>query len=406
MKTAACLLIVCVLAGCHGPEPIEYPPMNYTAELPPGTKALRKISPSEYPDFSDAFLRPNLADVIAAINQSLKYLEAPSSHIFFPYLDIDHPRAVATLQQLRTLLMERRYRSREAWNEVIAERFEVYKSVGSPRVDGPGYSGQVLFTGYFTPIYPASLTKTADFQWPLYKRPPEFFNEGRTAPIKHPDGSTNPYPHTRKDIEQKHLLDGQELVWLNNRWDAYVVSVQGSARLKLTDGSTYEIGYAGNNGMDYVSPGKQMIADGIIPKEQLSLKGLRSYFQQHPDMMDKYLWVNPRFVFFTERPGGPFGSLNVPVTTFASIATDKDVYPRAMPAFVSTQIPSSYVGGTMPYKAWMLDQDAGGAIRAAGRCDLYMGIGPAAEGIAGQQLYPDELYYLAVKPVGMPTTTP
>ena len=46
----------------------------------------------------------------------------------------------------------------------------------------------------------------------------------------------------------------------------------------------------------------------------------------------------------------------------------------------------------------MLDQDSGGAIRAAGRCDLYMGVGPQAEQLAGHQLYPGRLYYLALRP--------
>jgi len=399
-------LLVPALVGCHKEAAIVYPPMDYSAELPAGTLALRKITPAEYPDFSDAFLRPNLPAVVTAINHSLNYLKAPSSQHFYPYADISHDRAVATLEALRALLLEKSFRTREQWNAVVADRFEVYKSVGAPRNDGPGYSGKVQFTGYFTPIYSASSVKTAEFQWPLYKRPAELISDedGKKAFVKTPGSDQmTPYPYSRQQLEQQHLLDGSELVWLASRWDAYVISVQGSARLKLTDGRTLEVGYAGNNGMDYVSPGKKMLADGLIPKDQLTLKGLRGYFQQHPEMMDKYLWVNPRFVFFTERPGGPFGSLNQPVTTFATIATDKggsgavDIYPRAMPAFVSTVIPSSLAGGTTPYKAWMLDQDTGGAIRSAGRCDLYMGIGPAAEGIAGQQMYQGELYYLAVK---------
>jgi membrane-bound lytic murein transglycosylase A len=108
----------------------------------------------------------------------------------------------------------------------------------------------------------------------------------------------------------------------------------------------------------------------------------------------------------------------VPVTPLATIATDKDVYPWAMPAFVSTRVPSVAVaaaggatggaatggaagGGSLepvPYRGFLLDQDAGGAIRAAGRADLYMGIGPQAEQAAGHQVYPGELYYLAIKP--------
>jgi len=133
-----------------------------------------------------------------------------------------------------------------------------------------------------------------------------------------------------------------------------------------------------------------MVADGVIAKGQLSLRGLKQYFAEHPEAMDKYLALNKRFVFFTERPGGPFGSLNVPVTSFATIATDKSVYPRAMPAFVVTQIPTSE-GGHGSYTAFLCDQDTGGAIRAAGRTDIYMGVGEQAEKLAGYQLYSGQL---------------
>jgi membrane-bound lytic murein transglycosylase A len=121
---------------------------------------------------------------------------------------------------------------------------------------------------------------------------------------------------------------------------------------------------------------------------------MKAYFDAHPESMDKYLWANPRTVFFTERPGGPFGSLAVPVTPLATIATDKGVYPRAMPAFVLV----GAEGSASRIRRLMLDQDTGGAIRAAGRCDIYMGIGENAEQTAGQQLDTGSLYYLALKP--------
>lgn len=46
----------------------------------------------------------------------------------------------------------------------------------------------------------------------------------------------------------------------------------------------------------------------------------------------------------------------------------------------------------------MLDQDSGGAIRSAGRADLFFGIGPAAEGPAGRLYAEGRLYYLFLKP--------
>ena len=43
--------------------------------------------------------------------------------------------------------------------------------------------------------------------------------------------------------------------------------------------------------------------------------------------------------------------------------------------------------------AGALDQDTGGAIRAAGRCDLYFGIGQQAESLAGEQFSFGRMYY-------------
>jgi len=45
-----------------------------------------------------------------------------------------------------------------------------------------------------------------------------------------------------------------------------------------------------------------------------------------------------------------------------------------------------------------LDQDTGGAIRAAGRCDIYLGVGDDAGKLAGQTYQEGRLYYLFLKP--------
>jgi membrane-bound lytic murein transglycosylase A len=397
--TLCAALLVPALAGCRKKKPPEEP-IAFAQELPPGELALRKISPAEYPDFTPLG-QDNPQQVLEAIDQSLAYMKAPSSRRFYPYLDVTHDRAVATLQALRTLYQQEIVTNRNpaALDAAIRERFDVYKSVGGWDPKKGDHVGRVLFTGYFTPIYPASLTRTGAYQYPLYKRPADLVTNDatETSGRKMPDGSLAPHL-SRIEIERDGKMAGQEFVWLPNRFDAYVITVQGSAILRLPDGRTLEVGYAGQNGHPYASPGMQMVQDGLIKKEDLSLKTMRAYFDAHPEAMDKYLWMNPRTVFFTTRPGGPFGSLNVKVTPLASIATDKSVYPRAMPALLVAPVARPGSGAPAPFRGYMLDQDTGGAIRAAGRADIYMGIGPGAEELAGRQLNEGELYYLAVKP--------
>jgi membrane-bound lytic murein transglycosylase A len=45
-----------------------------------------------------------------------------------------------------------------------------------------------------------------------------------------------------------------------------------------------------------------------------------------------------------------------------------------------------------------LDQDTGGAIRAPGRCDVYVGVGDEAGKMAGQVYEEGKLYYIFLKP--------
>jgi membrane-bound lytic murein transglycosylase A len=393
-----------LLAGCRGTEaPVaQAPKIDYTAPLPEGEVALRKIRPDQYPDFAAALAGINVDDLRRAVDHSLAYFQRPGSHRGYPYLDISHDRAVASLRAFRVLLD--RLPQPSEFNASVAQTFDVYQSIGAPAPDGSGYTNRVLFTGYFTPTYDASMTRGGPYQWPLYKRPADLVTDasGERDGRRTTDGSFAPYL-TRQQIESGGLA-GSELVWLTSRWNAYVTTVQGSGRLRLPDGKIYEVGYAGFNGYEYTSPGAQMVADGAISRDQLSFQTLKRYFEAHPEAMDKYLWLNQRTVFFTERPGGPYGSLNVPVTPFASIATDKHVYPAGMVAFLSVPIPAgapapgaSTMAATRQFDGFLLDQDRGGAIRSAGRCDIYMGIGDRAEDTSGYQLNPGALYYLAVK---------
>jgi len=90
----------------------------------------------------------------------------------------------------------------------------------------------------------------------------------------------------------------------------------------------------------------------------------------------------------------------VPVTPFRSIATDKLVYPRACVSFMQTLLPARDEQGQISnhsYSGFALDQDTGGAIRAAGRCDVFMGTGPEVGDLAGRTFSEGKLYYIFVK---------
>jgi len=261
----------------------------------------------------------------------------------------------------------------------------------------------VLFTGYCEPIVEASRTKTPRFKYPLYRLPDDLEKdkEGNTLGRKTATGVLLPY-YTREQIDEEKKLEDRalEIAWLESPLDAYIIHVQGSATLKLSDGSVLKIGYAGKNGRPYRSLGKALVQDGRMDADQVSLQSIRSYFDQKPKELLPYLYKNESYIFFTENEGGPFGSIGVTVTPYHTIATDKSIFPRASPVFIDTSLPFRDSRGSLSYKSYKgyaLDQDTGGAIRSAGRVDVFMGTGKEAEILAGRTRYEGKLYYLFVR---------
>ena len=141
------------------------------------------------------------------------------------------------------------------------------------------------------------------------------------------------------------------------------------------------------------------ITDKSMPGGKMSLAAMIAYFKANPHKVAAYVDKNPRFVFFQLGDTSPRGSINTPVTAYRSIATDKSVYPRACLSFITTKLPAISAGSVIQrhYTGFTLDQDTGGAIRAPGRCDVYMGIGDEAGRLAGSIYQEGQLYYLFLK---------
>ena len=355
---------------------------DYSRQLAPGQLALRKITdPKQIPDYTNAC--SDLAGLKEAIARSLNYMSKPSSQKFYPYGEITHEQAVKSLQELYKLVSANM--TPQQLNSVLRGKFDTYVSVGCDD------QGTVLFTGYYTPIFNGSPARTDRFKYPLYKTPADLIKdaEGNILGQKGTDNQIRQYPG-RKDIQKSNILAGNELVWLEDPFEVYIVHVQGSAKIRMPGGKVEAVAYAAHNGWEYKSIRTKMIADGKLTEKNINMKSMIAYFKAHPDEVDKYVNENPRFVFFRTETGDPRGSLNESVTPFRTIATDKAIYPRAMFAFAAVDLEKP-VG-------FALDQDTGGAIRAAGRCDVYMGVGEKAGEQAGKAYREGKLYYLFLKP--------
>jgi membrane-bound lytic murein transglycosylase A len=384
------LSIVTIIIGCKAPlKKAVAPP--YDKPLLPGQSALRKITnPSEIPDFTLACF--DVEGLKPAAERSLNYLSKPSSKGFFPVGDISHQMAVDSLKEFSSLL-DSGLKGADL-NATIRDRFDVYMSVGCDD------NGTVLFTGYYTPILEGSFETSERFKYPLYKQPDNLVKDpnGGILGRRMADGSITPYPQ-RAVIEDAMLLRGQELVWLSDPFEAYIAHIQGSAKIRLPDGNLVTVGYVAHNGHEYKSMSQVLVKDGKIPSSQLSLATIIAYFKEHPDEVSRYTRLNPRFIFFGKQEGDARGSLNEPVTPMRTIATDKSIFPRGCLTFISTTLPRNEAGSVVlrPYSGFMLDQDTGGAIRAPGRCDVYIGVGDMAGKLAGQTYQEGKLYYLFLK---------
>ena len=383
MKPLAAALLL-ALASCESAP-------DYNRSLPEGWPALLPVAPEDTPSFTADWPAVR-EEMLPALDRSIEWTRMEYAQQFFPMEGVSHGRALASLERFREILT-----AAESAAEVefaIAAEFDVLVSAG-----WNGEGGGVLFTAYCTPILEGRLEPDARFTYPLYGLPDDL--------VKGPDGvilgrrtaeGVAPYP-TRRAIESSEMLDGRglELVWLNDPLDAFIAHVNGSAFIELGAGEQVAFGYAGKNGREYTSLGRELVRDGRLSAEELSLPSIRAWGREHSDEIHEYILRNDSFVFFTPITGNPRGSLNVEVTGGRSLASDKTLFPRGALVFVDAELPDVY-GARQPFRRFLLDQDTGGAIRTAGRADVYLGIGDEAEQRAGRTRSEGQLYYLFLKP--------
>jgi len=230
--------------------------------------------------------------LLKAVDHSLRYLQsadAQKKYRQYPVPGVTRYRVQRSLQRFRQLLVQSR--SPAELQAAVRREFVFYRAAGN---DG---KGTVAFTGYFEPTYTASRVPTAEYRYPLYRLPSNFSQWAKLHP-------------TRQQLEgadglqgSKGRLQGLELVWLRDRLQAFLIQVQGSARLQLTDGRTMTVGYAGKTDHPYNSVGKELVKEGKFTLAELTLPKLIQYFQEHPEDLSRYLPRNPSFVFFRETNG-------------------------------------------------------------------------------------------------------
>ncbi len=93
---------------------------------------------------------------------------------------------------------------------------------------------------------------------------------------------------------------GLEICWLKSQTDLLFAQIQGSARIRLEDGSTIRINYDAHNGYPYTAVGRILIDRGIIPErpdvdaEDPGMDGAESRRRQRSAAAEPLLRVLPR----------------------------------------------------------------------------------------------------------------
>jgi membrane-bound lytic murein transglycosylase A len=404
MKKAMLIILVCLILLVGGCMFFKKPPV-----VPPSTPKegppLAAVTGSELPDFRDDMDRESLA---RAVRKSLEYYTRLPERT--TYRMDDKRFTVRDMKESLEAFLEivESGDSPSAIEKRVQETFDVYKASGSAP------SGRVLFTGYYEPVLKGSLEKTAQYHYPIYRRPDDsvvvqlgkfrekYRNERLVGRVE--NGELLPY-FTREEIDGAGVLEnkGLEIAWFADPVDIFFLHIQGSGMICLPAGKCFQVSYAQSNGRAYRSIGKLLIDSGKATRENLSMQGIKKYLREHPEEAQEIINYNESYVFFRIVEEGPVGSIGVALTGGRSIATDQTIFPRGALAFIKSRKPVIGPGGDIrswvPFSRFVLNQDAGGAITGPGRVDLFCGRGREAEIMAGHLKEEGELYFLVLKKV-------
>lgn len=251
------------------------------------------------------------------------------------------------------------------------------------QMSGDDHFGNVLFTGYFSPIIEVRKKPDARFRYPIYAKP-----DCRICPI-------------RKDIYEG-ALDGQglEIAYSASLLDNFLMEVQGSGFVHYGDLDKIEyFAYSGRNNRDYTSIGKVLIDRGEVAAKDMSMQAIKDWVAGHSEAQVRELFeCNQSFIFFKRiETRDVTGSAGVPLVAGASVASDPELLPEG--SVILAEVPQVNGKGqwTGFYKLQpMIALDKGGAVEG-GHLDLYYGIGERAGLMAGFNKYYGRVWKLGLK---------
>jgi membrane-bound lytic murein transglycosylase A len=267
-----------------------------------------------------------------------------------------------------------------------------------------------FLTGYYEPIIDGSRVPTGEFTAPLYRRPPNLVVSGRRklgdsfpskgVKVGRRVGRRKIVPYYDRGEIEEGALDGWhlEICWLRSQVDVMFAQIQGSARIRLEDGTILRVNYDSHNGWPYTPVGRVLIDRKIIPKDEVSMQRIRDWMEANPDEAKEVRRQNKSYVFFritdlaTEDEA--IGGQGVPLVPGRSIAVDRSLHAYGTPFFIAADLPIANEKAATKFHRLMLAQDTGSAIVGPARADIYFGAGDEAARIAGRIKNPGQFVML------------
>jgi membrane-bound lytic murein transglycosylase A len=269
---------------------------------------------------------------------------------------------------------------------------------------------QGFLTGYYEPIIEGSRVPTGEFTAPLYRRPPNLVVSGRRrlgdafpskgVKVGRRVGRRKIVPYYDRGEIEDGALDGWhlEICWLHDPVDVLFAQIQGSARIRLEDGTILRVNYDSHNGWPYTPIGRVLIDRGLIPKDEMSMQRIRAWMQANPDAAKDVRRQNKSYVFLritdlaTEDEA--IGAGGAPLVPGRSIAVDHALHVYGTPFFIGPDLPIANDRGGTKFRRLMIAQDTGSAIVGPARADIYFGAGDEAARMAGRVKNPGDFYML------------
>ncbi len=259
-----------------------------------------------------------------------------------------------------------------------------------------------FLTAYYEPEVEARLAPEPGFETPVLSRPPDLVTlnetplsrdgEALTSARRLADGRLVPFP-ARREIEEEGATTGSApLAYVQDSVELFLMQVQGSARLRLADGTTLALTYDGRNGRPYTSVGRLAIERGLVAEGEMSLQRLEAALRKMgvgPGQPGRRLMhENRSYVFFRvddseDRKLGPIGGEGAALTPMRSVAVDRSIWSYGLTFWIAASIPWESAAETR-FERLMIAQDTGSAILGASRADLFFGGGVRAGDLAGR----------------------